>query len=161
MGIQARLQTFESAVGLVLEGPNDDFREYVARRIDELDEAAEDQVEDVLRKIESEMSRDLEVGVGTEAEPAESDHERALGELAAAESWAALASHAVAKFYAPASPWPWRKLAGWSKGVAERLQQVADLLRKPLEAIARALGASSYSIGVNFPFGVSISLSWP
>lgn len=80
--------------------------------------------------------------------------------LAAIDAWGGLASAAVARTYAPASPWP-RSVAGWGKNVTSALQRITRLLLMPLRVAATAMGASSWSIGVGFPWGISISLSWP
>jgi hypothetical protein len=153
-----------------MEEPSRDFREYISGRLEELagteeSQVEEDQVEELLQEIEKELDGHLPPEGDEDAEgmarvtPA--DREEAFAQLGAVESWASLASYAVARFYAPASPWPWKKLAGWSKGVAERLRRVAGLLLTPLKGVAYVLGASLYSISVGFPFGVAIGLEWP
>ncbi|MFL5517799.1 MAG: hypothetical protein ACJ8DJ_16700 [Gemmatimonadales bacterium] len=53
-----------------------------------------------------------------------------------------------------------RRLAGWAKGVAARLTRLAALLGGYLTKAQQSLKALSYSIGVSFPAGISVSLSW-
>lgn len=83
--------------------------------------------------------------------------------LASVEAWAALASHVTLEAYAgPVREVGamHRRLAGWTKGVGATLTKMTGLLARYLAAAKRALGALTYSIGVSFPFGVSVSLSW-
>ena len=90
-------------------------------------------------------------------------------ELAAIDEWAGLASHVVQAFYGPGSDskfddfmqWLGRdKLAGWSKTAVEKLRKIADALKHKLRIVAKQLGSISYSVGVGFPRGVSIGISW-
>jgi hypothetical protein len=120
------------------------------------DEAAEQTLEAALADIEGMLRQDVDRG--WEDELSESG---GLDLLGAVEAWAGLASATVGRLYAPASPWPRRQLAGWAKSIAKRLRQLTNLLLTPLRAAANALGASSYSIGLNFPWGVSVALNWP
>ncbi len=142
-----------------MEGPSDEFRADVLESIvsvsDAPDEEAELRLEATLNDIGALLERDLELG-GWESLDAES----AMDQLAAIDAWAALVSAAVARIYAPASPWR-RRVAGWAKSVAARLRWLTNLLLAPLRAVAAALGASSYSIGIGFPWGVSVGLNWP
>jgi len=48
-----------------------------------------------------------------------------------------------------------------SKRVAARLQSIVKQLQPAMSKAYQALGASGFSIGVSFPAGVSVSLSWP
>ncbi|MFE5709630.1 hypothetical protein ACFQ7J_02195 [Streptomyces sp. NPDC056501] len=77
--------------------------------------------------------------------------------LVAVEGWAALASYVVARTYAPASP---MRFPGWVRGVGIALRRIARLLTVPLNLVARALGCPTYTVGVAFPWGVSVSLDW-
>jgi hypothetical protein len=79
--------------------------------------------------------------------------------LAACQSWASVASYAVGGFYAPASPWP-RSVAGWGKRAVAKLQRVVALLTSPLAKAQSGLNATGYSVGVSFPWGISISFDW-
>jgi hypothetical protein len=130
-----------------VDGPSEGLRERVASALGEVSE--EDQLDEILGMIEGELEGDL---------GAESYDEQS--ELAAIDAWAGLASYAVGRFYAPASPWPFRK-GGWDRRAPERLRRIGERLRGPLERAARALGAVSWSISVGFPWGVSIAVSWP
>jgi hypothetical protein len=142
-----------------MKAPRDEFRVEIARDLDRLteevaaqgdDASGEDQLDEILSRIQR------EVEVAAESSPQNDEH----SEMAAVDAWAGLASYAVARFYAPASPWPW-KMAGWKKNAPERLRRIADSLRPALERAARALGAVSWSVSVGFPWGVSISVTWP
>ena len=79
--------------------------------------------------------------------------------LAGIDSWAALASYAVGKTYAPASPWP-RNVAGWSSKIAARLRELGAVLHERLKPIAKVLGATDVSVSASFPWGLSVGLSW-
>ena len=142
-----------------MDEPSDELRVEIANALDRLTEEVaagdgkaygEDQLDEILGMIE------VEVEVALESGPEENEH----SELAAVDAWAGLASYAVARFYAPTSPWPWHK-AGWSKKAPERLRRIANRLRPPLEKAAHALGAASWSVSVGFPWGISIAVSWP
>ena len=132
-----------------MEGPSAAVRDHIRSRVDSLE--SEDDLEEVLGEIEERISAD-DSPTDVSADP--------LDELAAIDAWAALASYAVARFYGPSSPWPAR-LPGWSKRAALRLRGVAARLRPRLQAAAQATHASSWSIGVSFPWGIQISLTWP
>lgn len=127
-----------------MRGPNDEFREYVWRRAEGID--SEDALSELLDEIEEAMRADVEPG-----DPPD--------QLAAAESWASVASYPMARLSAPASPWP-RNVAGWGTRAVGRLRRIANTLSAVLQPIAPALGAQSFSIGVSFPWGIQISLSW-
>jgi len=131
-----------------MNGPSDEFREAVAAQAAEIQ--SEDDLERMLEVIEEQMEGDL-------AEGGDSDP---LDELSAIEAWAGLASFAAARFYAPSSPWP-RRIGGWSRTAVKRLRSIATTLQTKLTAVANHVGASSWSIGVSFPWGIQISLTWP
>jgi hypothetical protein len=96
----------------------------------------------------------------TAEDEGELDPDAAWDLLATVQTWAGLASAAVSHVYAPASPWP-RNLAGWGKKSVVSLQNVVNTLLGPLKRAVAALqkvGINSWSIGVSFPWGVSISV---
>jgi len=130
-----------------MNGPDDEFRGRVAAIADEV--ASETQLEQLLDEIQDQLLADVEGGAG----------ERPDDDLAAIESWASVASYAVGRFHAPASPWP-RDIAGWGNNAASRLRSIANILSRVLRAIVRELEAASFSIAVGFPWGISIGLSW-
>lgn len=127
--------------------PDEDLRANVGRRAGDIsdEEELESLLHDILLAVKN------EAGVGSQVHPED--------ELAAIEAWASLASDAVARFYAPASPWP-RNVAGWSARAAGRLRAISTTLSGVLTPLAPALGAQSFSIGVSFPWGIQVSLSW-
>jgi hypothetical protein len=131
-----------------VEGPSDALREHIATRAEETE--SEEELDDVLSEIEDAMSTDFAT--------VESDDP--IDDLAAIDAWAGLASYAVARFYAPSSPWP-RRLGGWGKRAARRLRRIVSALEPRLKTAAQKTGASSWSIGVSFPWGIQVSLTWP
>jgi hypothetical protein len=156
-----------------VNGPDDDLRAAIAHRVDViterlpsgfLDPQAEEALEALLLDVEVFVRNDIEAdAVVTAAETggAEVSESGAEDLLAAVHAWASVASYAAARIYAPSSPMR-RSLAGWSKKVAGVLQRIAGILLTPLRVAAAALGASSWSITVNFPWtGVGVGLSWP
>lgn len=130
-----------------MNGPSDEFRTQIAEHVERVDSEAG--LEELLAQIESKLEADVTLGVMGPP----------IDELAAIESWASLASYAAARFSAPASPWP-RNLAGWGTRATKRLRSVANKLRASLGQVAQAAGAQSWSIGVSFPWGIQISLTW-
>ena len=46
------------------------------------------------------------------------------------------------------------------ESVGDRLRRWIDKLEEVVRAIAKQLSAASYSIGVSWPAGVSVSISW-
>jgi hypothetical protein len=143
-----------------IDGPNDAIRSAVYEGASGID--SEDQLDALLETLEyqiaSSSAEDYQILQGYSDRPPDEDEATAL--LAAVDAWASLASHAVAQFYAPASPWPGRGFEGWSKRVVERLRKIASMLRGALEVAVRALNAVGFSIGVSFPWGISISVGW-
>lgn len=87
------------------------------------------------------------------------DEDAANDVLSAIDAWAGLASYATAWVYAPQSPMPWG-LGGWIRDVPSKLREIAEDLRGALLKILHALRVNSWSIGVSFPWGVSVSLTW-
>jgi len=139
-----------------VNGPDLGFREAVGLRgLQARDSADEAELERVLEDIDEAVRRDLEQSPPRLA-VSEDD---AWDQLAVIESWAAVASNAAARFYAPASPWP-RNLAGWSTKAVARLRSIANRLKPALHALLSALQAVGFSIAVSFPWGISIGLSF-
>jgi hypothetical protein len=130
-----------------MNGPDIEFRRSVAERIDAIqsEDALEELLEDILNRVNSDISD------GFDEQPPDEI-------LGMAEAWLSVASYALDGFYSPASRRP--DFAGWSKGAVEKLRKIADALRPPLNAVVRVLRSAAYSIGVAFPFGASISLTW-
>jgi hypothetical protein len=131
-----------------MTGPDDGFRAEVALAAEEI--VSEEQLDALLVRIEEELAADLK-------EP-EEDAERMIDGVV---QWASVASYAVARFYGPASPWPSRDLAGYGKRAVEKLREIASQLSQPLAFALHSTGASSFSISVGFPWGISVGLSWP
>lgn len=110
---------------------------------------SEDQLDKVLARIEEVIAADVELP--------DEDPERVIDAVA---QWTSVASYAVGRFYGPASPWP-RNVAGWGKKAVARLRRISGHLTGPLNAALGATGASSFSISIGFPWGISVGLSWP
>jgi hypothetical protein len=139
-------------------GPSDSLRHsvvVVSMDLDELpDFLVEQRIISTLELIGQEIASDVE-----RQEDVGESQEAAYDLLGAIDAWASVISTAVARTYAPTSPWR-RKVAGWAKNVAERLRWLVKMLLGPLQAVRVALGATSCGIGVAFPWGVSVDLSW-
>ena len=142
-----------------MNGPSDEFRSGMFESLVSVADAADDEAEGRLDALLHDIGGMLERDLAGDDWSVPLDEELATDQLAAIDAWAALTSSAVARVYAPASPWH-RKVAGWAKAIAERLRWVTGLLLTPLKAVAAALGAESYSIGLNFPWGLSVGLTW-
>jgi len=97
---------------------------------------------------------EVKLGGGAFQLPEERDPYDVLG---AAESWAGLMSYPVIRTYAPQSP---MRFATWSQNVPATLWRAAQPLRAPLAWVAQTIGAADFAIGVNFPWGVTVSLTW-
>ena len=143
-----------------MEGPSDDLRASIFEMMEIVQDAPDSQAEEVLvgvlARIDAQAAEDL-AAAGWE----DLTEDAALQTLSAIEAWTGLASAATARVYAPASPWPRRKFAGWARSIAQRLRALANRLRPALQTVGRALGAVSWSIGLVFPWGISVSLTWP
>jgi hypothetical protein len=140
--------------------PNDQQRIYFA-----LAEATtEEAIASTLFEIRLLAASDLDRVVGLEEISPELGQEI----LAAVEAWASLASAVVMEFSLTqqrrniGAAWKLggRVWPGWKKALAGQLRQVGDTLRPSLSAARTALGATSFSISVGFPWGISVGLSW-
>jgi hypothetical protein len=129
-----------------MEGPSDSFRAEIANEVARVE--TENQLDEILARIDAAIQADL---ASPEEEPT-----RLIDGVT---EWASVASYVVGRFYGPASPWP-RDLAGWSEKAVGRLRQISDRLRNALAFALSGTGASSFSISVGFPWGISIGLSW-
>lgn len=109
--------------------PDDNFRGWVASAVENVQ--TEDQLDNVLAEIEGQ----IEASLGQEHEPEQT--------LDAVFQWASVASYPIARFYAPASPWP-KNVAGWGQKAVTRLRRIAGLLTSGLRAAMAALGAASF-----------------
>ncbi len=136
----------------------------------------EAQLESLLRDVVDRAREDLREAFGPERvtrpswstrlgldRPTSVDRDTADGMLASVEAWASVVSHLTNEAYTG----PLReisalkqRLVGWSRGVAARLTELAELLAGYLQKAMQALHASSFSISVGFPIGVSVGLSW-
>lgn len=154
-----------------MEGPSTEIRAVVASRVndllgryppDHIDSDLEDALAEILEDVAGSCLRDVadDGRVWTQG-PQELSSEDAEQLLATVHAWASVASYVTARVYGPNSPMC-RTLAGWGSKVAGILQKIAGVLLTPLRLAAHTLGATSWTIGVNFPWtGVSVSLTWP
>lgn len=144
-----------------MNGPDNDFRKSIAVTADSVlsaasDEEAEHWLEDVLAGFAERIAYDVrENPVNEEAD--------AWDVLAKADSWASAVSYAIGRVYAPTSPWP-RNLAGWSSEISKRLQNILRLIHSAMTSAVQFLsttfGITSFSIGLSFPWGVTVSLNF-
>lgn len=138
-----------------MDGPSVAFRRQIYARLLDLGDA-EEQVDRILAEVADQVS-----GAVSASDVGALDSDAANDLLGAVNSWAALASQVVQAFYAPASPIPFRGgLAGWSKDIAKHLTKITNMLAQAVRAVAHALNALAWSVGVVFPWGVEVSLSW-
>ena len=129
------------------------------RSISHRDEAI---LETVLNDIAEAARQDVEASpLLREERRGDLTEEEAWTLLGAVDSWASVASYAVSSVYAPQSAIP-RGLAGWAKDIGEKLQRVVQMLKSAVATAARRLvGVNGLSIGVSFPWGVTVQLNWP
>ncbi|MGO4692018.1 hypothetical protein [Glaciibacter sp. 2TAF33] len=148
-----------------MNGPDTETRGRIAEWADETlpdasDDTAEGWLDEVLGVIADAIASDEE---DDDLFGGELDQDAAAGILAAAESWASVVSYAVGRVYAPTSPWP-RRLAGWATKISARLNTILAALHAAMSAAVTTLsatfGITSYSIGLSFPWGVSVSLNF-
>lgn len=132
-----------------MDGPSESLRSELSYEFEGME--SENDLEEILARIEGALLADIESNGLRDQAPDDL--------LAAIESWAGLASAAIARFFAPASPWP-RSVAGWGRRAVGRLRRIANALVPPLLQAYGAIGATSFSISVGFPWGISIGLSW-
>jgi len=120
--------------------------------------ADEDALVDILALIGARAEEDLRPG----AEQVAND-EQAWELLAAVDAWASLASYAFQSVYAEELPevgTPFRRFKGAKEDVMKYLRSCVSQFKSALDSACRVLAALSYSIGVQFPWGVSIGLEW-
>lgn len=79
--------------------------------------------------------------------------------LTAVNAWASLASYATMRFYLE-GPQSARKNGGFSEKVADRLLSAADAWRPFLKRAVKTMRASSFTVSVGLPLGISIGLTW-
>jgi hypothetical protein len=77
----------------------------------------------------------------------------------AVEAWASVASYASSRFYVD-GPESFLKRGGESKRVSDSLHDLTAKWSPFLRSACAATKASSFSIAVGFPLGVSIGLTW-
>jgi hypothetical protein len=123
----------------------------------------EAELEELLHGIERDAREELAAAAAAPEPGPEGD--RAWQVLGAVDAWASLASDATQRFYGrrdalPEVGTPFDKLAGYSPRVATRLRRFGDALHRALGVAAQTLGATSYSLAVTFPGGMSASVSW-
>ncbi len=140
-------------------------REMVVARVEQL--RSEDDLEELLEILDGRIDDDL-VPLADEVSDDEggyANEEGGYALLAAADSWASLASYAVGRFYRDgpvAVGAAALNLPGVAKKVTRRLRRISARLQPHLQVALNLVGASSFSIGVSVPWaGISISLTWP
>jgi hypothetical protein len=136
---------FAAAAG----GFDDRREEFIARIEDAREGWRENELADVMEQITQAAAADLESQEGDL-----SDEEI----IVSVEAWASLLSYASSRFYyeGPESLFK----GGYDKRVVKRLQDAAKTLSPFLKRALHATGATSFSIGIAFPWGVSVALEW-
>jgi hypothetical protein len=137
----------------------DQFRVDLVGRVEEA--RNEEQVADILHGIASAV--DDHLGPLREDFEQSPDEAAAAEILAVAETWASIASYVVTEFYVEgprAVGSPLLRRAGMGKVVSAALIGVVRRLRPHVQRAYARTGASSYSIGLNFPWGIQLSLTW-
>lgn len=104
-----------------MDGPSESLRSELSYEFEGME--SENDLEEILARIEGALLADIESNGLRDQAPDDL--------LAAIESWAGLASAAIARFFAPASPWP-RSVAGWGRRAVGRLRRIANALVPPL-----------------------------
>lgn len=127
-----------------MRAPSDTLRRYVATTIegwptDLPDERYEDYLDDLLVRIEREMDDAM-----VAAPPEVMSVEQAEDQLSVVVAWAGLISYAVARVYAPASPWPLHHVAWWAQTVVKRLVGMARKLWPVLQPAAERSQPSAF-----------------
>jgi hypothetical protein len=138
----------------------DELRQWVA---DEVDIARTEQGWDeeklgaILEVVSREAGEQLERQFG-DREPV--DVEEAHGMVSAVEAWASVLSYATSCFYFE-GPESLPRLGGFSpKDVTPKLQDAVRKFVPFLQRACQATSASSFSVSVGFPWGVSVGLGW-
>jgi hypothetical protein len=135
-----------------MQGPDDEFRRYIATQIADI--ASESGLEGLLAQILVRAFDDVNYSEATLE-----NLDAVFAELAHAQAWLSLASYCLNAFYSPGAPRG--DVAGWSSGAAENLCRLADMMQNSVRITAPILGSDEISVGTAFPFGASVSLSWP
>ncbi|MFG1963124.1 hypothetical protein [Nonomuraea sp. NPDC049028] len=137
--------------------PDTTLRAYVAERARQL---ASERDEDGLNSLLEEIQQRINIDVAIEEDHPPLEIEEARYVLVVVEAWASVISDAMVRFYGPESPLK-QTLAGWSASIITRLHQLYNVLGRALGFAGAALGAADFGISAGFPWGVSVSLSWP
>lgn len=144
----------------IMNGPSDRLREEVEAQAGEL--RHEEDLYRLLENIDAELADDADpdIELGDDIDPEYRDRVVGGELLTSVNAWASLASYAVARFYAPSSPWPSKRLAGWSKRAMAHLQSIVGKLLPAIQSAIGKLGASGYGVTFNFPWGIGITVNW-
>jgi hypothetical protein len=133
----------------------DGFDELRLEFVGQIEEARSAESEEALASVLANIVEAAEGDLRQQSESGESQHEL----VAAVNAWASVLSYATARFYFE-GPESLLKRGGYSKGVVSRLEDAVTTFRSYLEAAIGTTGASSFSISIGFPLGVSVGLEW-
>lgn len=143
-----------------MEASTPGFDELRERFVERVERVREEWSEDALAKVLNDINQAAESDLARVLQRAqENPSDYADDVVEAADAWASVASYAVTRVYFEGPESIWRR-GGFSEKVAKELNAVARTLSGPLRASLQATGASSFSVAVGFPFGVSVGLSW-
>lgn len=141
--------------------PSPELRRWVLEQFASPGGAPRADVYSVDEQSEARLHRVLDRLAGELSEVRDQNQEQTPDELLSmVEAWAGLASYATVRTYGPESPWPSRGWAGWSDSITKRLRDLCHSLEHHLSEAAHGVGADGWSIGLAFPWGVTVSLSW-
>jgi hypothetical protein len=150
-----------------VRGPSNGYRQTVFDRLKRLENVQEGvrvvtpRLETQLDEILSDIYGEISNAVERSRIPKSGRMGRATADqtLTAVDEWASVASYAVSWLYAPQSPSP-EKMAGWARAISDKLRTIVNALLTALAAAAKSLGALSWSIGLGFPWGISVAVTW-
>lgn len=138
----------------------DELRQWVAREVD-IARIEHGWDEEKLGAILDEISRQADEQLNRqfgERDPV--DAEEAQGMVSSVEAWASVLSYATSCFYFE-GPESLLRTGGFSpKEVTPKLQEAVRKFVPFLQRACRATGASSFSVSVGFPWGISVGLGW-
>jgi len=138
----------------------DELRQWVAREVDIARAEAgwdEERLGAILEIISQQAEEQLDRQFG-DHEPA--DVEEAHGMVSAVEAWASVLSYATSCFYFEGPESLFRGGGFSPKDVTPKLQDAVRKFVPFLRRACQAIGASSFSVSVGFPWGVSVGLGW-
>jgi hypothetical protein len=138
----------------------DELRQWVWNEVDIARTEAnwsEERLGAILEVVSREAEASLERQFG-EREPENEDE--AHGMISSVEAWASVLSYATSCFYFE-GPESFLRRGGFSpRDVTPKLQDAVRKFMPFLRRACQATGATSFSVSVGFPWGISVGLGW-